>query len=220
MNKTNSLKKDKLILSVLIIFFTLYFAFSVTYFCNVSAEIREDVVRLHILANSDSEEDQTVKLKVRDALLNKNTALLTDGVNKENAGEYFKNSKAELLKTAEKTLKENGFNYKADMVLCREYYPTREYGGLTFPAGIYTSVKIVLGEGKGHNWWCVMFPPLCVPAACGKTEVNKKELDDYISANGKKLLESGKKYKVKFKLAEIYESIFKTGKNTVKNQPR
>ncbi len=220
MNKTNSLKKDKLILSILIISFTLYFAFSVTYFCNVSAEVREDVVRLHILANSDSEKDQEIKLKVRDALLKKNTSLLTDGVNNENAKEYFEKSKKILLKTAEKTLKENGFKYKADMVLCREYYPVREYGSLTFPAGIYTSVKVVLGEGKGHNWWCVMFPPLCIPAACGETQVNKKELDDYISANGKKLLESGKKYKVKFKLAEIYERLFKTGKNNTENQPR
>lgn len=203
-------KKDKLILSLFATALALYTAFSCTYFAGVAKSVREDVVRLHILANSDSEIDQEVKLKVRDALLEKNTSLLTKGVNTENAPIYFENSKDELLKTAQKVLKENGFDYGAVITLEKEYFETREYGELTFPPGEYTALKVVLGEGKGHNWWCVMFPPLCVPAADG-IETDEKTAD-YLTENGEKIVSSGNKFIVKFKLLEIYEEI----KNKIK----
>lgn len=201
--------KDKFIIALFITAFVLYFAYSLTCFQASSQEIRNDVVRLHILANSNSEADQSLKLKVRDELLKKNTSLLTKGVTKENVCEYFNASKDELTKTATETVLANGFDYGAKITLCKEYYPTREYGELTFPAGVYTSVKVVLGEGKGHNWWCVMFPPLCVPSAFGEISENKEELDGYICTQGEKILSSGKKYKVKFKIVEIYEALFK-----------
>ena len=154
-------KRDKIFLIALIIAYILYCAFSITYFSSVSGEIRENVVRLHILADSNSEIDQNVKLKVRDALLEKNSELLSDKVTPENATEYFKNSKDELEQCANEVLKENGLNYKATITLGKEYYTTRVYEDLTFPAGVYTSIKVVLGSGEGKNWWCVMFPPLC-----------------------------------------------------------
>lgn len=208
-------RKDKIFISCAVCVFILYLAFSFTFFSGAGETVREDVVRLHILANSDSEEDQQVKLKVRDALLNKNTSLLTQGVNSENAKTYFENSRDELLKTANGVLEENGFNYKADIVLCEEIYPTREYGELTFPAGEYTSVKVILGEGNGHNWWCVMFPPLCVPAAKGEIKANEDNLSDYITENGEHIVSSGEKYKVKFKILEWYEVLSSKLKNDI-----
>ena len=203
-------KRDKIFLIALIIAYILYCAFSITYFSSVSGEIRENVVRLHILADSNSEIDQNVKLKVRDALLEKNTQLLSNKVTPENATEYFKNSKDELEQCANEVLKENGLNYKATITLSKEYYTTRVYENLTFPAGVYTSIKVVLGSGEGKNWWCVMFPPLCVPVADGGIETSDNvNLEDYLNEDGKRLVSSQGKFKVGFKVIEWYEKLFK-----------
>lgn len=203
-------KRDKIFLIALIIAYILYCAFSITYFSSVSGEIRENVVRLHILADSNSEIDQNVKLKVRDALLEKNSELLSDKVTPENATEYFKNSKDELEQCANEVLKENGLNYKATITLGKEYYTTRVYEDLTFPAGVYTSIKVVLGSGEGKNWWCVMFPPLCVPVADGGIETaDNVNLEDYLNEDGKRLVSSQGKFKVGFKVIEWYEKLFK-----------
>ena len=198
-------RKDKILLSVTAIAISLYMAFSCTYFTASAETVKEDVVRLHILANSDSKADQEVKLRVRDALLETNASILSDNVTTENAKEHFENSKDILLQTAEEALKENGFDYNVKITLQEEYFNTRAYGNLTFPAGQYTALKVVLGEGGGKNWWCVMFPPLCVPAADG-IETNENTTD-YLSENGKKIINSGDKYIVKFKLLEIYEEL-------------
>ncbi len=204
--KELNLKRDKLFLSVLAIFFSIYFSFSITFFSASAESVREDVVRLHILANSDSEKDQAVKLKVRDALLKTNTRLLKSGVTKENAEIHFKNSKDELMKTAETVLKENGFYYGAQITLTEEYYETRAYGSLIFPAGEYLSLKVILGEGEGQNWWCVMFPPMCVPAASDVT-ADSETAAEYLSENGEKIVSGGNKYIVKFKIIELYEEL-------------
>lgn len=207
----NTFKKrqDKIFLIALIISLALYCAFHITYFSSVSGEIRENVVRLHILADSNKDIDQNVKLKVRDALLEKNTELLSDKVTPENATEYFKNSKDELEQCANKVLKENGLNYKATITLGKEYYTTRVYENLTFPAGVYTSIKVVLGSGEGKNWWCVMFPPLCVPVADGEIETaGNVNLEDYLDEDGKRIVTSQNKFKMGFKFIEWYEKLF------------
>lgn len=205
-NKTFNARTDKMLLAVFVTVFALYTAFSCTYFVSGANSVRDDVVRLHILANSDCEKDQQVKLKVRDALLEKNALLLNDGVNTENAPLYFATEKYELLKTAQRVLKENGFNYSVKMTLEKEYFKTSQYGELTFPAGEYTALKVVLGEGEGHNWWCVMFPPLCIPAAGGDLKTDEK-IADCLSESGEKAVSGGDKYVVKFKLLELYEEL-------------
>ena len=198
-------RKDKILLSITAAAIALYLAFSCTYFTASAEAVKRDVVRLHILANSDSQADQEVKLKVRDALLETNSSILSDSVTTENAREHFEKSKDILLKAAKEALEENGFYYDVKITLQEEYFETRAYGGLTFPAGQYTALKVILGEGEGKNWWCVMFPPLCVPAADG-IEANKSTTD-YLSENGEKIINSGDKYIVKFKLLEIYEEL-------------
>ncbi len=203
-------RRDKIFLISLLIGFALYLAFSITYFATASGEIRDNVVRLHILADSNSKIDQEVKLKVRNALLEKNTELLSDKVTPENAEECFKQSKDELEKCANEVLKENGFNYKAKITLSEEYYTTRVYEDLTFPAGTYTSVRVVLGSGEGKNWWCVMFPPLCVPVATGGIETDDGvSLEEYLDEDGKRIVASDGKFKVGFKVVEWYEKLFK-----------
>lgn len=198
-------RKDKILLSITAIAISLYMAFSCTYFTASAETVKEDVVRLHILANSDLEIDQEVKIKVRDALLETNASILGHDVTKENAKEHFENSKDILLETVKKTLKENGFSYDVKITLQEEYFKTRTYGELIFPAGQYTALKVILGQGEGKNWWCVMFPPLCIPAADG-IETNETTAD-YLTKSGEKIVNGGEKYIVKFKLLEIYEEL-------------
>ncbi len=204
--KTFDQRRDRLFISILCIGFSLYFAFSLTTFAAGAESVKSDVVRLHILANSDSSQDQNVKIKVRDALLSTNAEILGAGVNTENAKEYFENSKKELSEAARAVLKENGFDYDVKLTLGKEYFETREYGGYVFPAGNYTSLKVVLGEGEGKNWWCVMFPPMCIPAA-SDIETDGEKITDCLSESGIKTVSDGKKYVVKLKILEIFEEL-------------
>lgn len=176
--------------------------FSVIGFGFKCADIRNEVVRLHILANSDSDADQTVKLLVRDAVLNCGEKIFSGDVNVENVKEILDEDKDRIIEIANKVLFENGFNYKAQISITDEYFPTRTYERFTLPAGRYTSLKIVLGNGEGHNWWCVMFPPLCLPAASEKTQ-----LDVVFGENGAEIVSNSEKYEIKFKFIEFFEKI-------------
>ncbi len=204
--KELNLKRDKKIISSVLIFFVLYFAFSCTYVAMASQSVRESVVRLHILANSDSEFDQKIKLEVRDALLETNAEILNEQVTVDNAKDYFEESKEILLNTVKKVLKENGVSYGVTINLQTEYFETRKYGNLNFPAGEYLSLKIVLGNGDGKNWWCVMFPPLCVPCADDVT-TDENKTSHYLSDSGVDVVNGGEKYIVKLKIIEIYEEL-------------
>ncbi len=117
-----------------------------------------DVLRLHILANSDSAADQRVKLLVRDAVL---TQMKAGETAAETERLLLQNGR-ELLAAAEAVLRENGFSYGVQLMLGTYAFPTRVYGEKTYPAGDYRALRIVLGQGRGQNWWCVLFPPLCI----------------------------------------------------------
>lgn len=205
-NKRFNPRRDRLFLVSVAVILSLYLSASSVFFCASAGNVRNNVVRLHVIANSNSVTDQQVKLQVRDALLRKNNDMLSGEVNKENALEYFKGSKKDLLETANEALTENGCDYKADITLGTEYYTTRQYGTLTFPAGEYMSLRVILGEGKGENWWCVMFPPLCIPVA-GEIEADENKTADVLTPGGEEIVSSNGKYVVKFKLLEIYEEI-------------
>lgn len=163
-------------------------------------KIRDDVVRLHILANSDSEEDQAVKLLVRDALLQSGEKLFSGLVTKDDAEQAIKEDKENLEAAANRVLKENGFEYTSYIYLTEEYFATREYEEFTLPAGKYLAVRVVLGKGEGHNWWCVMYPPLCIPAA-----LEKNDIDAILGKNGARLIRSNPKYEIRFKAVELIE---------------
>ena len=120
-----------------------------------------DVVRLHILANSDETIDQAAKLKVRDAVLGALSERMKGMKNAEQAEEYLSQNTEEIVLLAEKTLADFGRSYGASASVGNSVFPKREYAGAVYPAGEYAALKIVLGEGKGQNWWCVAFPPLC-----------------------------------------------------------
>lgn len=164
--------------------------------------IKENVLRLHVIANSDSDEDQNLKLAVRDAILSAGSPLFDGEVNTKNAAEIAKSETEYLEQAAQAVIDENGFDYGVKIEVGKSRFPTRVYEDVTLPAGEYTAVRVILGKGEGHNWWCVMFPPMCLSAAEGDAS-----LSDVLSQDALELTRSGKKYEVKFKLIEWYENI-------------
>lgn len=129
---------------------------SVSAYCNA-----DSIFRLHIIANSNSAEDQAVKLEVRDAVLEYEAENL-DAVSAAKTREELMTHGAELLEIIEGVLRSNGFDYGAQMLVGTFPFPDREYNGVLYPAGDYDAFRVILGDGAGENWWCVMFPPLCI----------------------------------------------------------
>ena len=125
--------------------------------------LRSGIIRLHVVANSDTREDQSVKLQVRDAVIQSIRTQLESISDVEEARAYLHSSLPKLQKVANKVLESAGVESRAVVTLCKEAFDTREYDTFTLPAGVYESLRIVIGEGKGHNWWCVAFPSLCIP---------------------------------------------------------
>jgi stage II sporulation protein R len=141
--------------------------------------------RLHILANSNSAEDQQVKLSVRDAVLEATKDGILNCKNESEAEEYIKNNLGIIMETANETLAENGFGYTATAETGNFHFPEKSYKGVTYPEGDYRALRIILGDGEGDNWWCVMFPPLCI------SEITDTQDYEYTSF-----------------LAELWEAIF------------
>ena len=127
----------------------------------ISARAQEPF-RLHIIANSDGTADQKVKLLVRDAILEDTADQTTACRDKQQAEHYMREHLSELEACANQVLAENGFGYTAQAYLGRFEFPDKTYGDVTYPAGEYDALRLVLGQGEGQNWWCVMFPPLCI----------------------------------------------------------
>lgn len=194
------MKKIKLFEISLFIGFVLTIVFSITGFAGTCKEIRSDVLRLHVIANSDSQEDQALKLKVRDAVLNAGKNIFDGSLTRENAEEKIEKEKETLIKAAEKVIAENGYNYDVAISVTEEFFTTRTYENITLPAGKYMAVRVLIGESQGRNWWCVMFPPLCIPAS-------QPDINLFFSEKEVKLVESDPKYEIRFKVVEIYESI-------------
>lgn len=176
--------------------------FSVVSFGLTCNNIRSEVVRLHILANSDSDIDQNIKLIVRDKLLQSGNELFSGNMAVETAYGILSDNRDTVEAYINNILIEEGFNYTSDVYLVKEYYPTRSYETFTLPAGEYLSLKIILGNGEGHNWWCVMFPPLCLPAASQNTDLNAVFNDECVE-----IIKYSDKYEIRFKIVEIFERI-------------
>lgn len=127
-------------------------------------KLSEDLIRLHVVANSDSREDQNIKLQVRDAVTESLREALANVKDVDQAKEYLTENLPKIQEIANTALEKAGYDQETVVTLCREAFDTRIYDTFTLPAGVYESLRITIGEGKGHNWWCVVFPTLCVPA--------------------------------------------------------
>lgn len=185
----------------LIIAVTLTFFLGITNFAAETEDIADNVLRLHVLANSDSEEDQALKLKVRDAILESGRETFSGAANAKEAEERIIADSDKLLATAQAVIQEEGYDYDVTLEVTDDSFPTRTYGDITLPAGEYRAVRLVIGEGGGKNWWCVMFPALCLPGA-SETSLDAVLTDDEIE-----LVESNPKVDVRFKIAELFEGL-------------
>ena len=175
----------------------------------LAARIAPEILRFHVLANSNSTEDQNLKLKVRTMLLNSIYEDLGENASLDETKNFIRSHESLLEKKAERYMKNLGYDYPAHMELTDCYFPTKTYGDMVFPCGTYEAVRVKIGEGKGHNWWCVLYPPLCfvdssyavVPEP--SKEILKHSIDeaDYMKLNKKPL-----KIHVRLKIVDLLTS--------------
>lgn len=185
------------------------FAISAVLPIHGEAGVYDSVIRLHVLANSDGSEDQALKLLVRDAVIEKSRVLL-DGINdKDEAERVLRNALPQIKEVAEDALLAAGASAPVEVVLGHEDYPRKEYEALAFPAGEYLSLQVRIGAAAGQNWWCVLFPPLCLSAASAENEAVC--LSAGLTEGQYRLIAGGEngRYKLKFKLLEVAENWLK-----------
>lgn len=219
-NFLNNFKNSKigiiLILSLLLFLYTITCAFS--YVEAVSTDISSSVFRLHVIANSNSDEDQALKYKVRDSLLNYMNNICKDCSSKEEAIIIVTEHQDEFKQVALETIKNEGYSYDVKIEIGNFEFPTKQYGDISLPAGFYDALKVEIGKAKGKNWWCVMFPSLCfVDVSSGIVpEESKEELQNVLSDEEYAIISDNTNpdIKLKFKLLEFFTN---SGLLTAKN---
>ncbi len=194
MKKT--LEKSILLALILAVLFTF------TGFTQTCENISAKVLRLHVLANSDSEEDQALKLAVRDELLRVSEGIFGGAENLGEAKALTAEHLDFLRDAAQKEVFRRGYDYPVQVELVNMYFTTREYDTVTLPAGTYDALRVTIGSGEGHNWWCVMFPPMCLPAA-----EEQQELEDVLTAPEMDIVEDAPQFEVRFKVVEWFEGL-------------
>ncbi len=190
-----------------------YSLFSALKVQEIQRGIAGEVVRFHVLANSDEDFDQKLKLEVRDEILKKYEKGLSNCSTKAQTEEFINENLTGIELCAKEVIERNGYNYPVKASLTNSMFPRRTYGDATFPGGEYEALRVVIGEGKGANWWCMMFPPLCY------VDITKKELPPDTKEELKNILTVEEynevlpkdKIVVKFKIVEVFEDLFGSG---------
>ena len=176
------------------------------------SEIYDTVVRLHVVANSDSEQDQALKLKVRDAIIEITGKAVEGCKTQDEAVEAIGGVIGEIEQVAREVIENEGFDYAVSVTLGEEYYPTRTYESCAFPEGTYVSLRVLIGDAVGQNWWCCLFPPLCLSASTPETNENNEEAFISVgltSEQYKVITESNTpKYRARFKVLETISRLF------------
>lgn len=216
----NHIKNSKIgiiiILSLLLFLYTVICAYS--YVEAVSSDISNSVFRLHVIANSDSNEDQSLKYKVRDNLLNYMNNICNNCSSKQEAINIVSKYKEEFRQVALETIKNEGYSYDVNIEIGNFEFPTKQYGDISLPAGPYDALRVEIGEATGKNWWCVMFPSLCfVDVSSGIVpEESKEELQNTLSDEEYSIISDNSNYEIKFKF-KLLEFFANTGLLTAKN---
>ena len=210
LNETTNTKMKFMIITLLI---TLFYFFNITTGARLNQSQRDEIVRFHVIANSNSEEDQNLKLKVRDDVIKMMNMELKSSRNINETKEIIKENIEKIENTALSTLKAEGYSYHVKANLAMTWIPEKKYGKLTFPQGEYQALNIVIGEGKGQNWWCVLFPPLCFIEDSDKQENTYESLDMLTQEQYNTLMSIVTKeeptIKIKFKIVEIISELLK-----------
>ena len=209
--------KNYAILAFLLFLYT--FICAQDYVTAVSSNLSSAVFRLHVIANSDSDEDQALKLKVRDSLLQYMNTICTNCSTKEEAISIATAHKNDFQKIAEQTIKENGYNYPVKININNFYFPTKNYGDISLPAGFYDALRVEIGTAQGKNWWCVMFPSLCfIDISSGVVNNEAKEnLEQNLDQESYNLIseQDNSEIEFKFRLVEFFadHGLFTANKN-------
>ncbi|MHB9942375.1 stage II sporulation protein R [Clostridium sporogenes] len=195
-------------LSIIVIFFIGFNCLNLIYGSTSSEQknISNKIIRFHVLANSDSIEDQSLKLKVKDEIIKHMMPKLDKSNSIDESRKILKENDKEIKKIAENIINKNGYKYSVNTYLGQEQFPIKTYGNITLPQGQYEAYKIVIGNGQGQNWWCVMFPPLCFVDVT-KGEVSAKETEQKMKKvlkeeELKSINNSKNSYEIKFKVVE------------------
>lgn len=180
----------------------------------IQASIGNKLIRFHVIANSDTTADQALKLKVRDKVLEYISPKLKDSKSIEESRNIIKANDEKIKKIAKAVIKANGYDYSVDTTFSKEKFPVKTYGNITLPQGEYEAYRILIGNGEGQNWWCVMFPPLCfVDISKGEPayDENEKNMKEVLDDEEYNLVDGTKKEKdvtFGFKIVEIIKSFF------------
>ena len=169
--------------------------------------LERDVLRLHILANSDTDEDQQLKLAVRDKLLENSEELFGGCDTLDEMKVRAREKQSEINDIALSVIHEKGYDYSVKNSVVNMEFDDRTYGDMTMPSGTYDALRVKIGSGKGHNWWCVMYPPLCLPAA-EEVHADKQKADDYFNDQQIDMLENHDDYKVRLWCVDFFKKIF------------
>ena len=216
----NNIKNSKIGISIiLILLLFLYTTISaISYVEAVSTDISESVFRLHVIANSNSDEDQALKYQVRDSLLKYMNNICSNCTSKQEAIHLVTEHQEEFKQIALDTIKKEGYSYNVKINIGNFEFPTKQYGDISLPAGYYDALRVEIGEAKGRNWWCVMFPSLCfIDVSSGIVpEESKEELQNVLSDEEYSIISdnSDNGIKLKFKLIEFFAN---NGLLTAKN---
>ena len=201
MNAKEHTRKRRLLGKALVCGFVLAALCSFFPFAAACGQLPRDVVRLHVVANSNGAEDQAVKLLVRDAVLEEAARWYQGASSMEEASSQLCTHLQSIAGAARQVLGEQGVGYSATAQMTEMYFPTRDYGDFRLPAGRYRTLRVTLGEGAGKNWWCVVFPSLCLPAA------TQEEALLTLPEGERQVVEGGQEVQVKLKAVELWESL-------------
>lgn len=192
----------KLFIKSACVAFVLTVIYSIIPFQAQCTDISNEVFRLHILANSDSEKDQDLKMKVRDTVLEYTKSLFENASSKEEAEAVVFDNIEEINAVAKSVVMENGYNYPVKTEITNMYFTTRYYDSYTLPSGMYDALRITIGSGNGHNWWCVMYPSICISSA---VEGDKKAKETFDSSQYD--IVKNEQYEYKFFIVELFENL-------------
>ena len=210
MKKTFFRSKLKTTLLLMFLLFVYVLIAASSYTKAVCTDIANNVFRLHVIANSDSEEDQKLKYIVRDSILSYVNGILENINNKEDVALTINNHIDEIKNIAQQAVYNEGFTYDVEIEVGNFKFPTKTYGNISLPPGLYDALRVKIGNASGKNWWCVMFPPLCfVDVSSGIVPEDSKELmESNLSSEDYALVSSSKNTtKIKFKVVEVLQNL-------------
>lgn len=200
---------------ILLILLILYTFVSAFYYSNaVCSDISDSVFRLHVIANSDSPADQNLKYIVRDSIIDYMNEISSSATSKEEVLQIAKSNISEIQSIAINTVRKEGYDYSVNVEVGNFVFPKKTYGDITFPPGFYDALKVEIGEAKGQNWWCIMFPPLCfVDVTSGIVpDESKLKMQENLSQEEYKLIsQESTNVKVKFKIVEVLQNFTISG---------